>query len=57
MRTISSIRTAALVVALVVTAYSQRAEPRPPPPEDQTTMTASGLDAVHAGADLEGKQS
>lgn len=85
MRTISSIRTAALVVALVVIAYSQRAELRPPPSQDQTTMKAFGpdavllvidmlrpghsgefatvvdtkriLDAVHAGADLEGRQS
>jgi hypothetical protein len=53
MRTISSIRTAALVVALVATAYSQRAEPRPPPSQDQTTMQAFGLDA---GAELEGRQ-
>ena len=58
MRTISSIRTAALVVALVVTACSQGAEPRPPS-QDRTTMTAFGTDAdaVHAGADLEGRQS
>jgi len=77
MRTISSIRTAALVVALVVTACSQRAEPRPPPSQDQTTMKAFGpgavlpvidmfatvvdtkrnLEAVHARADHEGRQS
>lgn len=66
MRTISSIRTAALVVAIVATAYHQRAEPRLPPSQDQTTMKAFGPDAVrlvidmhavHAGADLEGRQS
>jgi hypothetical protein len=39
MRTISSIRTAALVAAVV------------------TTDTKRILDAVHAGADLEGRQS
>jgi hypothetical protein len=38
MRTISSIRTAALVVAPAATACSQRAEPRPPPSQDETTM-------------------
>lgn len=60
MRTISSIRTAALVVVPGATAYSQRAEPRPPPSQDQTTMggdTKRILDAVHAGADLGGRQS
>lgn len=46
MRTISSIRTAALVVALAATACSQRAEPRPPPSQDRTTMNAFGPDAV-----------
>ncbi len=50
MRTISSIRTAALVVVLLVapaaTGCSQRVEPRPPPSQDQTTMKAFGPDAA-----------
>jgi len=45
MRTISSIRTAAPVAALAATSCSQRAEPRPPPSQDQTTMKAFGPDA------------
>jgi len=70
MRIISSIRTAARVVVAVATACSQRAEPRPTPSQDQTTMKAFGpdalllvidtkrvLDAVRDGADLEGRQS
>jgi hypothetical protein len=46
MRTISSIRTAALVVALLVTACIQRVEPRPLPSQDQTTMKAFRPDVM-----------
>lgn len=46
MRTISSIQTAALVVARAATAPSQRAESRPPPSQDPTTMKAFGPGAV-----------
>jgi hypothetical protein len=53
MRIISSIRTAALVAAPAVTARSQRAEPRPPPPQRRATRTASGSYAGWLAIDQE----
>ena len=53
MRTISSIRTAVLVVAVAATACSQRAEPRPSPSQDEAAMKPSGPDAMLLGIDTQ----